>query len=223
MPERAAGWPERPLPKKLAVRRGLAAQARSRNLVDGVELPRVSRHNPLEVMAARAVIGRDEELAAVRAFLGRIEDGPCALVLSGESGIREDSSLGNRRRRGRTEWRPRARRPRHRGGGPALLRRALGSARARLRRRRLVAATAAPAGAGGRLAPRRARRGSPGRARHRPRGARCAGRSCRARPGSRRARRSPVARSSLRRSDPDRTPAASRGAGRAPGDAQNGG
>ena len=38
-------------------------------------------------MPARAVIGRDEELAAVRAFLGRIEDGPCALVLSGEAGI----------------------------------------------------------------------------------------------------------------------------------------
>jgi hypothetical protein len=38
-------------------------------------------------MSARAVIGRDEELAAVRAFLGRIEDGPCALVLSGEAGI----------------------------------------------------------------------------------------------------------------------------------------
>jgi ATP/maltotriose-dependent transcriptional regulator MalT len=38
-------------------------------------------------MPARAVIGRDEELAAVRAFLGRIEDGPCAFVLSGEAGI----------------------------------------------------------------------------------------------------------------------------------------
>ena len=38
-------------------------------------------------MPARAVIGRDEELAAVRAFMGRIEDGPCALVLSGEPGI----------------------------------------------------------------------------------------------------------------------------------------
>jgi DNA-binding CsgD family transcriptional regulator len=52
-----------------------------------VALPCAAGHNPLEVMSARAVIGRDEELVAVKAFLGRIEDGPCALVLSGEAGI----------------------------------------------------------------------------------------------------------------------------------------
>jgi DNA-binding CsgD family transcriptional regulator len=34
-----------------------------------------------------AVIGRDEELGAVRAFLERLADGPGALVLSGEAGI----------------------------------------------------------------------------------------------------------------------------------------
>jgi ATP/maltotriose-dependent transcriptional regulator MalT len=34
-----------------------------------------------------AVVGRDEELAAIRAFLARIEVGPSALVLSGEPGI----------------------------------------------------------------------------------------------------------------------------------------
>jgi DNA-binding CsgD family transcriptional regulator len=34
-----------------------------------------------------AVVGRDEELAAIWTFLGRIEEGPCALVLSGEAGI----------------------------------------------------------------------------------------------------------------------------------------
>jgi ATP/maltotriose-dependent transcriptional regulator MalT len=33
------------------------------------------------------VVGRDGELAAIRAFLGRIEEGLCALVLSGEPGI----------------------------------------------------------------------------------------------------------------------------------------
>jgi AAA ATPase domain len=39
------------------------------------------------VMPARAVIGRDEELAAIEAFLGDVEQGPTALVLSGEPGI----------------------------------------------------------------------------------------------------------------------------------------
>jgi ATP/maltotriose-dependent transcriptional regulator MalT len=38
-------------------------------------------------MPARAVIGRDEELAAIEAFLGDVEQGPTALVLSGEPGI----------------------------------------------------------------------------------------------------------------------------------------
>jgi ATP/maltotriose-dependent transcriptional regulator MalT len=38
-------------------------------------------------MPARAVIGRDEELAAIEAFLGDVEQGPAALVLSGEPGI----------------------------------------------------------------------------------------------------------------------------------------
>jgi DNA-binding CsgD family transcriptional regulator len=38
-------------------------------------------------LPARAVIGRDEELAAIEAFLGDVEQGPTALVLSGEPGI----------------------------------------------------------------------------------------------------------------------------------------
>ncbi len=36
---------------------------------------------------AVTVIGRDEELGAILAFLARVEDGPSALVLSGEAGI----------------------------------------------------------------------------------------------------------------------------------------
>jgi ATP/maltotriose-dependent transcriptional regulator MalT len=36
---------------------------------------------------AAAVIGRDEELAAIEAFLAAVEQGPTALVLSGEAGI----------------------------------------------------------------------------------------------------------------------------------------
>ena len=38
-------------------------------------------------MPPRAVIGRDEELAAIEAFLADVERGPTALVLSGEPGI----------------------------------------------------------------------------------------------------------------------------------------
>ncbi len=38
-------------------------------------------------MTATAVIGRDEELRSIDAFLERVSDGPTALVLSGEAGI----------------------------------------------------------------------------------------------------------------------------------------
>ena len=38
-------------------------------------------------MASRLVIGRDEELGSIRAFLAEVEQGPRALVLSGEPGI----------------------------------------------------------------------------------------------------------------------------------------
>jgi ATP/maltotriose-dependent transcriptional regulator MalT len=38
-------------------------------------------------MAARAVVGRDEELGSVEAFLAEVERGPAALVLSGEAGV----------------------------------------------------------------------------------------------------------------------------------------
>jgi hypothetical protein len=39
------------------------------------------------------VVGRDEEPATIRTFLGRIEQGPCALVLAGEPGNWEDDAL----------------------------------------------------------------------------------------------------------------------------------
>jgi DNA-binding CsgD family transcriptional regulator len=38
-------------------------------------------------VAANAVIGRDDELGSLFAFLDGVEDGPCALVLSGDAGI----------------------------------------------------------------------------------------------------------------------------------------
>jgi Cdc6-like AAA superfamily ATPase len=38
-------------------------------------------------MDASALVGRDEELDAVRAFLADVVDGPAALVLAGEPGI----------------------------------------------------------------------------------------------------------------------------------------
>src|SRR5215471_194339 len=38
-------------------------------------------------MSAASVIGRDEEFAAIHAFLADVEEGPRALVLSGEAGI----------------------------------------------------------------------------------------------------------------------------------------
>ena len=38
-------------------------------------------------MSIPSLVGRDDELGTVEAFLGRIEHGPCALVLSGEPGI----------------------------------------------------------------------------------------------------------------------------------------
>ncbi len=38
-------------------------------------------------MAAAVVIGREEELDSIRAFLAEVEHGPAALVLSGEAGI----------------------------------------------------------------------------------------------------------------------------------------
>src|SRR6476646_1498579 len=40
-----------------------------------------------QAVGEAAVIGRDEELGAVRAFLERLANGPGALVLSGEAGI----------------------------------------------------------------------------------------------------------------------------------------
>ena len=38
-------------------------------------------------MAATAVVGRDGELGSIQAFLAEVEQGPAALVLSGEAGI----------------------------------------------------------------------------------------------------------------------------------------
>ena len=40
---------------------------------------------------ATEIIGRDEELASIGAFLDRVQEGPAALVLSGEAGIGKTS------------------------------------------------------------------------------------------------------------------------------------
>jgi hypothetical protein len=45
-------------------------------------------------MAARAVIGRDNELAALEAFWPTSERGPTALELSGEAGIDWEVGVG---------------------------------------------------------------------------------------------------------------------------------
>jgi DNA-binding CsgD family transcriptional regulator len=50
-------------------------------------LGRWVRNNQPEFMAVTNLIGRDDALGAMRAFLGAVERGPAALVLSGEAGI----------------------------------------------------------------------------------------------------------------------------------------
>src|SRR5262245_7171142 len=57
-------------------------------------------------MPIPSLIGRDDELAVVEAFVGGVAEGPCALVLSGEAGIGktvlwEAGVEGARRRYGR--------------------------------------------------------------------------------------------------------------------------
>jgi predicted ATPase len=48
--------------------------------------PTTARHN-VPTMAGRTVIGRDEELGSIQVFLAGVDQGPSALVLSGEPGI----------------------------------------------------------------------------------------------------------------------------------------
>ena len=38
-------------------------------------------------MTERPVLGRDDELAEVRRFLGAVPSGPCALIVEGSAGI----------------------------------------------------------------------------------------------------------------------------------------
>ena len=38
-------------------------------------------------MSSRPIVGRDEQLGSIQAFLAEVEQGPAALVLSGEAGI----------------------------------------------------------------------------------------------------------------------------------------
>ena len=47
----------------------------------------LAHHNGVRHMAATAVVGRDGELGSIQAFLAEVEQGPAALVLSGEAGI----------------------------------------------------------------------------------------------------------------------------------------
>ncbi len=60
---------------------------------------------------ASPVIGRDEELGAIEAFLAEAEQGPRALVLSGEPGIGKTILWETGVERGRERIRPRARPP----------------------------------------------------------------------------------------------------------------
>ena len=160
-------------------------------------------------MAARAVIGRDEELAAIEAFLADIEHGPGALVLSGEAGIGKTILWEAGVDEGRRGLRLRADLPRGRSRGIVVLRRALGAAGAGVRRGRRLAAAAAPTSAGGCPPARRARRRTAGYACDRSGGARCAACSGRARAGPGGARRPAVARSGVsgRRADRASPPA----------------
>ncbi len=48
---------------------------------------RLARQNPRYAVSLRAVIGRDDELAALEAFLVEVGRGPAALAISGEAGI----------------------------------------------------------------------------------------------------------------------------------------
>ena len=63
---------------------------RDRQRLPGYARRLLSVHNGVIKMAT-TVIGRDEELGSIQAFLAAVEDGPAALVLSGEAGIGKTS------------------------------------------------------------------------------------------------------------------------------------
>ena len=108
---------------------------------------------------AVTVIGRDEELGSVEAFVAAVGQGPRALVLSGEAGIGKTILWeAGVEKAGAVRARPFS--PQRRGRGFALLRRALRSARSGLRRGGAGACAAAAAGARGRAVARRAGRGA---------------------------------------------------------------
>ena len=159
---------------------------------------------------AAAVIGRDDELGTIQAFLADVDRGPVSARPLGRGGDRQDDALGSRRRSRDESIRPCADVPRRRSGSIAVVRRALGAALTGLRGCRGVTVAAATAGAGDCAPPRRARRRGAGCPRDRPGGARRAACSDRARASSRRLRRLAVARSRIRRRRADRTAPAAR-------------
>ena len=76
-------------------------------------------------MPVRTVIGRDEELAAIEAFLADVDRGPAALVLSGEPGIGKTVLWEAGVEHVGPPFGRVLSHPRRGGGGAALLRRAL--------------------------------------------------------------------------------------------------
>ena len=61
------------------------------------------------------VIGRDQELAAIEGFLAEVEQGPAALVLSGEAGIGKTILWEAGVEEAKKAVRPSSRLPRRRG------------------------------------------------------------------------------------------------------------
>ena len=53
----------------------------------------VARHNRRELMSAASVIGREDELGDIEAFLAEVEKGPRVLVLSGEAATHRDRDV----------------------------------------------------------------------------------------------------------------------------------
>ena len=132
------------------------------------------------------VIGREEELGAIQAFLAEVEHGPGRARALRRGRDRQDDPLGGGRRGGaRTGFGSRPDLPRRRGRGLALVRRRSRScSRPCSTRSAPSLRAAAPAGARGRAAARRAGRVASGSARDRARRARRAARPGRARPGA---------------------------------------
>ena len=144
-----------------------------------------------------ALLEREQEVAAIGAFVEEAALGPSALVVEGEPGIGKTELWNAGVAQARA---PRPARARVAAGGSrdaALVRGAARPARRRLRRRRWRAARAAAARARGGAALRGGRRGRPGRAHDRGRDARRAAVARRRRAAARRDRRRAVDRRRL--------------------------